>query len=318
MSSRAGPGIPAAAGYPQYSGSLIAPKFGQDLIERFYCSTVFGEITTTDYIGELKSCGDQISFWEEPTVAVHDYVKDGTIKHDTFESKQIVLSIDKAKQFSIKLDMIDEHQICNIDMWKNKLMVNASRAMADHVDCSILSTLYTEAAKFNRGAAAGKCTGCFDLGEVGAPLSMNADNVLDVLADLATVLDEACVPREGRWIVVPPKFENLLRRAENCKLCFTGLSDANLMNGKIPTMIGGFNIFVSNKVPMSIDPITNEPVFNLVAGWKGAAVFAAQLERTRIIEDKDTWDTYYQGFMVWGSGVVKHDGLAHLYVTFAG
>ena len=71
--------VPAAAGYPQYSGSLITPIFRMDLLERFYDTTLYSEISTTEYTGELNKGGDQITFMREPKVIVRDYDKNGKI-----------------------------------------------------------------------------------------------------------------------------------------------------------------------------------------------------------------------------------------------
>jgi hypothetical protein len=305
-------GIPAASGYPQYSGYLTAPIFGQDLIERFYCSTVFGEITTTEYLGELTKCGDQISFWREPTVQVRDHIKDGTIKHDTLEANQVTLTIDKAKEFSVKIAKVDEKQMCNWDMWRESMLKAASRASADAIDLELINSIYVDAGAFNRGANAGAASGGYNLGTIGAPRQIDASNILEVLIDLGSVLNEQCVPRENRWMIVPPQFENLLHKANLVTVPFNGFCS---MNGKICDNIAGFQIYSSNGLTSVTDPSTNEESYNIVAGWKGSVVFASQLEETRVIEDKDSWDRYYQGLMVYGFGTIQPNGLAHLYAT---
>ena len=310
-------GIPAASGYPQYSGSLIHPMFGQDLIEQFYCSTVFGDIAVTDYIGELATCGDRITFWKEPHVIVRDHVKDGTIKHDTLEAKPVDLTIDKAKEFSIKIAEVDKKQMCNWDKFRESMLRSASRESARCIDCEMLCSIYAEAHPANRGSAAGILTGCYDLGEVGAPLQITRENILDVIIAIGAVFDEQCVPMEDRWMVVPPKFKEYILSSELRSVCFSGLNESTQLNGMMPNMIGGFRLYVSNNVKQVTDPGTNQQVFNIIAGWRGAVVFASQLDQTRIIEDKDAWDTYYQGLMVWGFGVIQPAALAHIYATFA-
>jgi hypothetical protein len=47
-----------------------------------------------------------------------------------------------------------------------------------------------------------------------------------------------------------------------------------------------------------------------------ATAFAAQLEDTRVIEDKDDWAKYYQGLTVYGFKVLQPDALVHIYATF--
>jgi hypothetical protein len=320
MVARVSSGIKAASGYPQYSGNLIMPKFSQDLIERFYCSTVFGEITTTEYLGEIKSCGDQITFYSEPCVRVRPLVKDGTIKHDTIESKPMTLTIDKAHEFSVKISMVDERQICNIEQFKAAMLRSAARNSAKAVDCCVLNSLYADVSRDNSGNAAGICSHCYNLGTIGAPLVVTKDNIIDYLLNLNAVLDEQCVPDDMRWIVVPPKFKNILMQSElRTAMCCSGAGTAEdiVLNGKLPDMIGGFNIYVSNALEAVIDPGTQQMAYNIVAGWKGAVAFASQIEHTRIIEDKDNWDTFYQGMMVYGFGTVRPEGLVHSYVVLA-
>jgi hypothetical protein len=317
MALQTSTGIPAASGYPQYSGSLIHPMFGQDLIEQFYCSTVFGDISVTDFIGDLQSCGDQITFWREPQVIIRDHIKDGTIKHDTLEAKPIQLSIDKAKEFSIKMAKVDEKQMCNWDTFRASMLNSASRRSADEIDCDILGTVYADADRANRGTSAGILSGCYNLGEVGAPLQITRDNILDVLISIGAVFDEQCVPMQDRWIVVPPKFKQLVLSSDLRMADFSGLNESTQLNGMMPAMVAGFKIYVSNHVSMVIDSGTNQMAWNIIAGWKGSVVFASQLDETRIIEDKDSWDRYYQGLLVYGFGVIQPTGLAHLYATFA-
>jgi len=316
MAQRAYNPIPAASGYPQYAGNLIHPMFGQDLIEEFYCTTVFGEITTTDYIGDLVSCGDQITFWSEPQVQVRDHVKDGTIQHDTIESKPITLTIDKAKEFSVKMAKVDQKQMCNWDTFRESMLRSASRRSAEVIDCEILSEIYADAHPANRGANAGVCTGGYNLGEVGAPLEIDKDNVLDILLNMQAVFDEQCVPQENRWVVVPPKMKNVILASDLRSVCFSGLSQSTTINGRMPDSMAGFDVYVSNRLATDVDPGTNRPVVNMIAGWKGSTVFASQLEHTRVIDDdKDTWDSYYQGLMVYGYGTIRPEGLMHVYAT---
>ena len=313
-----GGGVLAASGYPQYAGVFTSPVFSAKLQERFWHSTVFTEITETGYLGELSRCGDQLTFFTTPRVRVQNYVKDGQLKHDTFETKPITLSIDNAMAYSFKIDAIDERMMCNSAEWVKSVLNEASREMANTIDRNILCQLYLEASPANRGAQAGACSGCYNLGEVGAPLAITPLNVLDFMSNLAAVFDEAAVPMENRWIVVPPKFLDIVRRSELRSACVSGLGQSTMLNGRVGERICGFQMYTSSHLPMVIDPVTNAPTWNLVAGWKGAVVFASSIEQARRIDsDKDNFDIFYQGLSVWGAGVVRKDALAHIYCTLA-
>ena len=73
--------LASASGYPAYTGSLIPPMFSSKLVEQFYCTSTYADITTTEYTGELNRCGDQITFFRSPRVRVRRGQKDSTIRH---------------------------------------------------------------------------------------------------------------------------------------------------------------------------------------------------------------------------------------------
>lgn len=309
--------IPAAAGYPQYSGNLIHPMFGQELIERFYQTSIFGEITSTDYLGELQARGDQITFWREPTVIVRNSIKDGTIQHDTLESEPVTMVIDKAKEFSVKISKIDEKQMQQWDVFKAAMLKNASRAMANIIDQEILGTIYADVAPSNAGVNAGLVSQSYNLGTVGNPVPVTSANITEVLVALHCVLNEAAVPREDRWVIIPSVGENVALNSDLRRANMMGMSESIILNGRIPGTIAGFNVYVSDHVPRVYDLATNTWCHHIIAGHKRAVCFASQLEETRIIEDKDNWDTFYQGLSVYGFGVMLNQSLAHLYARFA-
>ena len=56
--------------------------------------------------------------------------------------------------------------------------------------------------------------------------------------------------------------------------------------------------------------------WHVIAGVKMATAFAATIEDSRVMSDKDDWASYYQGLSVFGFKVLYPDGLVHAYVTF--
>lgn len=308
--------IPASSGYPQYSGNLINPLFSLDLLERFYASTIYSEISTTEYSGQLEKQGDQITFWREPRVRVRDTTKNQPIEHDTIDSEPITMTIDQAKDFSIKMSQIDEVQIQNFPLWKEKFLQSAGKELAIAIDGPLMTAMYTSVAPENQGPAAGRESQNINMGTVGAPLQINKFNVTEVFAQVHQVLDEVNAPTDSRFITVPPAGITVLRNSDLKAAYMTGLSWSPLTNGKLPDEVMGFTIMRSNLIPKAIDPGVNLLAYHIVAGVKMATAFAAQIEKTRVIEDKDDWATYYQGLTVYGFQVLYPDALVHLYCTF--
>lgn len=314
--------VTAASGYPQYSGSLIPPMFSSKLVEQFYCSSVYADITTTEYSGELNKCGDQITFFRTPRVRVRRGSKDGTIKHDTIDTCPITMVIDQMLEFSVKVSKVDMKQICNWASWESSLLKSASYNIGESIDAALLALTFVQAAAANKGIAAGVRTGSYNLGATGAPLALTSNNIWETLTQVAGVLREQCLPMDDLFIVLPdvalPILLNSPMISANAGLagaCCDVASNA-ILNGKVPAKIAGFDIYISHNVPYVTD--TGVVAYSMTAGWRGATAFAMQIEDTRVItDDKDSWDSYMQGMTVYGYKVIQDEGVAGLYGSFA-
>lgn len=307
--------VPAAAGYPQYSGSLITPIFRMDLLERFYDTTIYSDISTTEYTGELSKGGDQITFMREPKVIVRDYDKNGKIIHDTIDGEPVTMTIDFAKTFSIKMNHIDERQIQNFEKWKAGFLKSAGYELTRQIDPHLLTEMWTNVAASNGGATAGVVSRNINLGSPGAPLAITKTNVNEVLTWVNQVLDEALAPQEGRFIVLPPVGYTVLLNSELRLAYATGMSKSPMLNGRLPEEIAGFTVMRSLNVPSVIDGSVR--AYHIVAGVKMATAFAAQIEESRVMSDKDDWANYYQGLSVYGFKVLYPDALVHIYASFS-
>ena len=309
-------GVPAAAGYPQYSGNIITPMFSMELLELFYCTTIYGEISTTEYSGELEHYGDQITFWREPEIAIHDYEKGGPIIHDTINSEPTTLVVDQAKNFSIVISQIDEKQIQTWPAFREAFLRRGSYQLAVQIDTTLLGTIYADVDPNNQGPNAGVNSHSFNLGQTGAPVPITSTNITQILTYVQAVLDEQCAPRDNRYIVIPPVAQTAMLNSDLRAAYLTGMDISPLINGRLPPSVGGFNVYVSNFVPMVFDVAVSANCYQIVAGVKMATAFAAQIDRTREIEGPNTWDRYYQGLAVYGFKVLYPKGVAALYARF--
>ncbi len=307
--------VNAASGYPQYSNSLITPLFRMELLERFYTTTVYSDISTTEYTGDLQKGGDQITFMREPKVIVRDYDKNGKIIHDTIDGEPVTMTIDYAKTFSIKMNHIDERQIQNFDRWKAGFLKSAGYELTRAIDPQLLTSMWTNVSSYNQGATAGLVSKNINLGVTGAPVQVTNTNVVFILSQVHQVLDEALAPRDGRFIVMPSAGITCLKASELRLAYATALNTTPSLNGKIPDVVAGFTILESQNVPSVMDGANR--CFHIVAGVKMATAFAAQIEDSRVVTDKDDWANYYQGLSVYGFKVLYSDALAHLYCYFS-
>lgn len=300
--------VGSAAGYPVYSGNFIPELWSGQLNEKFYTATIFNEISNNKYEGDIKNQGDKVHIRTIPDVTIKDYVKGQVLEIESPDSPPIELAIDKAHYFNVSIDDIDAYQsdIKLMEEWSK----DATEQMRNKIDRNILSDIYSDVAATNAGATAGTVSEAFDLGATGSPEDITASNVLDYIVDLGTVLDEADIPQENRWLVAPAWFTNLIKKSDLQDASLAGDSTSILRNGKIG-MIDTFTIYKSNNIPGITDGA--DTAYNVIAGHKSALTFANQIVKVENVKSERTFATLVRGMNVYGYKVVVPEAMAVLY-----
>lgn len=72
-------------------------------------STVVGDITNSDYFGEIASQGDTVRIIKEPEVSVSSYARGQQITAQDLDDEDFSLVIDKANYFAFKIDSLLSH-----------------------------------------------------------------------------------------------------------------------------------------------------------------------------------------------------------------
>src|SRR5690606_35612808 len=107
-------GVPRASGVPDYgpSGTInFDPElYSAKLVEKFYKTTVFGEIASTDYEGEIAGFGAQVKIRTIPDVTVSDYVIGAGLSPQYPTNNSVTLAIDQAKSFAAALSTVDSRK----------------------------------------------------------------------------------------------------------------------------------------------------------------------------------------------------------------
>lgn len=306
-------GIAAASGYPQYQGTaLMPPLVSMNVLARYYATSIFQQIATTEYEGDLRKNGT-IYFMKEPDPIIRDYTKNGRIEYDTAEIEMVPLTVGRAFHAGLKVDKLDAKMMSLWPKIERMIIDKVPQAMMRKIDYSIFAGLYNEVAPFNRGATAGR-NGNHNLGAFGAPLVVDKDNVIEIIWRLAEVLDEAAIPREGRFLVVPPAIFTLIAMSDlGCAYCAGGNSSIRL-TGKIPPDMVGFTIYSSAFLPVFND--NGNQSFYLYAGLKTSLAFATIVNDSEIIEsDPFEYTRFIRVIGAYGYGVLYPEALAAAYVT---
>jgi hypothetical protein len=295
-------GVPRNTGIPDYGpGGLINYDpviYSGKLVEKFYKTTVFGEICSTDYEGEIAGMGAQVSIRTIPDITVVDYVTGNGLTALYPSSNSVTLVIDQAKAFAVALNLVDMRQ-ADVDM-ADVFANDGSIQLRIAVDADVLQTIPADVSTNNQGLTAGVDSN-LNIGTSSAPFGLTKTNVVEFIVDLGTVLDEQNVPDEGRWLVVPPWVTALVKKSDLKIASLAGDGVSILRNGKIGE-IDRFTIFQSRNLLTTVSP---GPATFLMFGHSAGLTFAAQIIECQMIDNPNDFGYVIRGLMVFGFEVIE-------------
>jgi hypothetical protein len=184
--------------------------------------------------------------------------------------------------------------------------------MKIEVDTNINAYGYTEVAAENAGATAGKKSSSFNLGVAGAPLAITKANILDILVDCGSVLDEQNVPEEDRWVLLPAWMNGMLKKSELRDASTMGDSTSVFRNGKVG-MLDRFHVFANNNLSTVTDATTTRQATNVMFGHKKALTFASQMTSMETLKNPADFGNLIRGLNVFGRKVIDENAIGHLY-----
>ena len=282
-------------------GSFIPELWAKKLMVALEKATVFASplVVNSDYEGEISQMGDtvHINMVSDPTIS--SYTRGGTLTYEDLNTADQVLVIDQAKSFSFKVDDIDKRQAAG-DV-AGPAMARAAYKLRDLQDIAI-EALFAGAASanlVNGGSAVTAVTG--------TP-TQAYDNVL---IPLRVELDEANVPQEGRYAVIPPWLHGRLLRDDRFVRADAagGMGNGVQGNGFVG-QAAGFNILVSNNCTL----VTGDD-YRISAGVPDAITFANQILETEALRLQTTFADAVRGLNVWGTKLVRPDMVATALVS---
>ena len=321
-----------AAPSPVYSGTFIPTLWSGKLAKKFYKATIFGEIANTDWQGEISALGDKVIINTIPTMTINDYKVGQQLVYEVPSPATIELKIDQAAYFGINVPDVWEFQA------KPNLMSmftdDASTQMKIKIDKQVIyNTFFDAAGSFktsatgldalwtsNIGATAGCVSGAYNLGTDTTAVTLTSANILQYITMLSTVLDEANVPEEGRYLVISPYERQLLMQSNLAQAQFMGDPKSVLRNGRLGS-IDRFTIYLSNQLPTApaakawdgTTACANGVKRHLIfAGHKSAISFASQITKMEHLQNPNDFGQLVRGLQVWGSQVTQGQALTAL------
>ena len=241
---------------------------------------VLGGVANRDYEGDIKGYGDTVRITTIGDVTVSDYTRSTTITPAELTDAQTKLLISQAKYFAFKIDDLDKAQQTPKVM--DGAISKSTYKLRDTAD-SFLAGLYTDA---------------------GSKLSntdVNSANVIDYILSIAQKLDEKNVPREGRWLTLPPA---IIVKLVKAKVLNETANSQVFDNGLVARALG-FAIHNSNNLK------TVSTYTQALAGTNAGISFAEQVVTVEAYRPESSFSDAVKGLHVYGGKVVMADCLVN-------
>ena len=278
----------SASGYTNLpNGNFSSVIYSKKVQLAFRKSTVCGDITNSDYFGEIANQGDTVRIIKEPEISVSAYTRGETVAAQDLADADFSLVVDKANYFAFKMDDIEEaHSHVNfMDLATNR----AAYRLADQHDQEVLgylsgykqSALHANANTVNNvvnGTKANTAAGSDELlaanklkkGDFGNITTASAaDHSIPVAARLpgatalptatispamlvsrmARLLDQQQVDTQGRWLVIDPIMMEVMRDEDSRLLNADFGESGGLRNGLVLNNFHGFRVYSSSNLP---------------------------------------------------------------------
>lgn len=278
----------SAAGYTNLpNGNFSSVIYSKKVQLAFRKKTVVGDITNSDYFGEIANQGDTVRIIKEPEISVSSYARGTTIAPQDLNDADFSLVVDKANYFAFKVDDIEEaHSHVNfMDLATNR----AAYRLADQHDQEVLGYLsgYKQSALHGNADTVNDVTNGTKADTAAGADELLASNKLDMTSfgnitttavagdsipvaarlpgatalptayvspvmlinRMGRLLDQKNVDKEGRWIVIDPVLMEVLADEDSRFLNADFGTSGGLRNGLVVSNWNGFRVYVSNNLP---------------------------------------------------------------------
>ena len=276
---------PGHGNLPQ--GNFSSVIYSKKVQLAFRKATVVGDITNSDYFGEISAQGDTVRIIKEPEISVRPYERGTQITAQDLDDEDFSLVVDKSNYFAFKIDDIEEaHSHVNfMDLATNRAayrladqhdqevlgylsgykqsalhenadevndQVNGTKAVASAGDDELLSSMKLRKDSFGSITTSGAGDHSIPIGPrlpgaTALPTAYVSPH--QVITRMGRLLDQQFVDKQGRWLVVDPVLWEVLCD-EDSRFLNTDYGEAGaLRNGLMLNNWNGFRVYVSNNLP---------------------------------------------------------------------
>lgn len=256
-------------------------------------TAVANAVCNRDYEGDA-SVGDSVKITSITDPTITAYTGSDMTPEDIDDASRSLL-LDQKQSFNFYLDDVEAAQAVNGGAILREAINRASYGLANKMDVYALDVMWSNASASNPDHVIGETT------------ITTVAGAYDHLVDCAVLLDEADVPPEDRFAVVPPAFYALLLKDDR----FVGSGDAVGAATRANGLVGeaaGLAIFRSNNLPTAASG-TSSSNKGLIVGSRIATTVADQVRKVEAYRVEKKFADGVKGLHVYGVKVTRPTGL---------
>lgn len=275
--------------------NFIPSVWAARLLTALEKTLVYGQanVCNRDYEGEIQNAGGSVKIASIGEITIDDYVRDADIGDpQVLTDSEQMLDIDQQKYFNFYVDSIDRAQ-SNANVL-DEAMHRAAYGLREKADTFIAGLMDAAVPSANK------------IGSTTTPKVPTKDDAYEYLVDLGVILDEANVPTEDRFCIVPAWFHGLLLKDNRFIGSGSLRSDRALANGAVGEA-AGFTILKSNNVPN-----TSGTKYKILAGHRSATSYAEQILDLQAYKPEKRFGDAVKGLHVYGCRVIRPAALGCL------
>lgn len=282
--------------------TTFIPEFWiRELLRKLRTSLVYGQprVANRNYEGVIRGAGDTVNINSVGEVTVFDYVRNTDMPApEELTTTQRQLLITESKAFNFQVDDVDAAQAAGNVLGGG--MESAAFQLRDVAD-KFIAGHYTDVQAANLH------------GTDASPITVNTPALAyDNLVELAVLLDEADVPSEGRWAVIPPWYHGLILKDDRFVGTGGTQAEGTLRNGQVGEA-AGFTLMKSNNVPFFAgDGTSTFDNYKVISGVPMAHSYAEQINKTEAYRIERRFADAVKGLHVYGAKLVYPEAWAVL------
>ncbi|MDI9399068.1 MAG: phage capsid protein [Euryarchaeota archaeon] len=276
--------------------NFIGEVWAAQILQSLQKALVYGQapVINRDYEGDVKGKGDTVRITAHGPISIDNYDKStGLSDPEELDDASTTLDITQAKYFNFRIEDVDKAQM-NVALMESATR-DAAYRLAEIADEYIAGIM---------AAQAGNAVGADGDDKI---FDGSTDLVSEQLLEVKQKLDEANVPAQGRWIIIPPWVTRWLLQEEATVVNpdWSGVEGV-MLNGEIARLFG-FDILQSNNVPN-----TDGDHYKVIAGVSRATTFADSVNETEAYRPEKFFADALRGLHCYGAKVINPECLCVL------